>query len=141
MRVRIFKPAAHKGAQKTWDEVLCDAAAVVCYEDAGHVLLGMFGDGCVRAYSLPALKEMATLKVDDVLDVRRFSDATITSSGESAWLMYRALKPRVLTALAVFGWTGPARWRCSACSVQGFECALMAQWLELRRLCTDVEQQ
>lgn len=87
---RIFKPATHKGAHKTWDQFLCDSAAVVRYEDFGYALLGLYGDGCARAYSIPALKEIASIKVDDVLDIRRFSEAVVTSTGD------------------IFGWKGPA---------------------------------
>jgi syntaxin-binding protein 5 len=87
---RIFKPATHKGAHKTWDEFLCDSAAVVRYEDFGYALLGLYGDGCARAYSIPALKEIGSVKVDHILDIRRFSEAVITSTGD------------------IFGWKGPA---------------------------------
>ncbi|KAF2799493.1 hypothetical protein K505DRAFT_294468 [Melanomma pulvis-pyrius CBS 109.77] len=87
---RIFRPATHKGAHKTWDQFLCDSAAVVRYEDFGYALLGLYGDGCARAYSIPALKEIASIKVDDVLDIRRFSEAIVTSTGD------------------IFGWKGPA---------------------------------
>lgn len=88
--VRIFKPAANKGAHKTFDNFLCDSAALVRYEDIGYALLGLYGDGCARAYSLPALKEIGSVKVSDVLDVRRFSEAIITSTGD------------------ILGWKGPA---------------------------------
>jgi WD40 repeat protein len=88
--VRIFKPATHKGASKTWDEFLCDAATIVRYEGIGYCLLGLFGDGCARGYSIPALKEIGSVKVDQVLDIRRFSEAVITSTGD------------------IFGWKGPA---------------------------------
>jgi syntaxin-binding protein 5 len=87
---RIFKPASSKGAQKTWDEFLCDSAAIVRYEDLGYALLGLYGDGCARGFSIPALKEIGAVKVDHVLDVRRFSEATITSTGD------------------ILGWKGPA---------------------------------
>jgi syntaxin-binding protein 5 len=87
---RLFRPATHKGAHKTFDQFLCDSAAVVQYEGIGHALLGLYGDGCARAYSLPALKEIGSVKVSDILDVRRFSEATITSTGD------------------ILGWKGPA---------------------------------
>lgn len=87
---RLFKPAATKGAHKSFDQFLCDSAAVVRYEDAGHTMLGLFGDGCARAYSLPALKEIGSVKVSDVIDVRRFSESVITSTGD------------------ILGWRGPA---------------------------------
>ncbi|ORY12680.1 lethal giant larvae like, C-terminal-domain-containing protein [Clohesyomyces aquaticus] len=87
---RIFKPATNKGAHKTWDEFLCDSAAVVRYTELGHALLGLYGDGCARAYSIPALKEIGSVKVGHILDVRRFSEAIITGTGD------------------IFGWKGPA---------------------------------
>lgn len=87
---RLFKPAANKGAHKTWDEFLCDAAAVSRYEDMGHALVGLFGDGCARAYSIPGLKEIGSAKVDHIFDRRRFAEAMITGSGD------------------ILGWTGPA---------------------------------
>jgi syntaxin-binding protein 5 len=88
--VRLFRPATNKGAHKTFDQVLCDTAAVVQYEDVGQALLGLYGDGCARAYSIPALKEIGSVKVSEVLDVRRFSEAIITSTGD------------------ILGWKGPA---------------------------------
>jgi syntaxin-binding protein 5 len=87
---RLFRPATNKGAHKTFDQFLCDAARVVRYENSGYALLGLFGDGCARAYSLPAMKEIGSVKVSDVLDVRRFSEAVITSTGD------------------ILGWKGPA---------------------------------
>lgn len=87
---RLFRPANHKGAHKTWDHFLCDAAGVVRYEDLGYALLGLYGDGNARAYSIPALKEIGCVKVSDVLDLRRFSEAIITNTGD------------------IFGWKGPA---------------------------------
>lgn len=88
--VRIFKPVAAKGAHKTWDAVLCHTAAVVRFEAHGYALLGLFGDGCAKAYSVPGLKQIASSNVADVLDVRRFSEAVITPTGD------------------IFGWTGPS---------------------------------
>ncbi|KAF2084580.1 hypothetical protein K490DRAFT_59546 [Saccharata proteae CBS 121410] len=87
---RIFKPATNKGAHKSWDEFLCDAANVARYEDQGYALVGLFGDGFARAYSIPALKELGAVKVSHILDVRRFPEAVITNSGD------------------VLGWVGPA---------------------------------
>ena len=87
---RLFRPATSKGAHKTFDQFLCDAATVVRYEDKGYALLGLYGDGCARAYSLPALKEIVSINLSELLDVRRFSEAVITSTGD------------------IFGWKGPA---------------------------------
>ncbi|SLM36526.1 WD40/YVTN repeat-like-containing domain [Lasallia pustulata] len=87
---RIFKPAATKGAQKTWDDFLCDAANVVRFEDRGYALVGLFGDGRARAYSIPGLKEIASADTSQYLDVKRLSEALITATGD------------------VFGWAGPS---------------------------------
>ncbi|KAL8635851.1 MAG: hypothetical protein Q9228_006697 [Teloschistes exilis] len=88
--VKVFRPPAAKGASKTWDDVFCDTAAVVRYQAAGYALLGLFGDGSARIFSIPALKHMATTKVGHVLDVRRFAEAVITPPGD------------------IIGWTGPS---------------------------------
>jgi syntaxin-binding protein 5 len=88
--VRLFRPATNKGAHRTFDQYLCDSAMVVRYEEVGFALLGLYGDGYARAYSLPAFKEIGSVKVSDVLDVRRFSNAVITSTGD------------------ILGWKGPA---------------------------------
>lgn len=87
---RIFKPAAAKGASKSWDDFLCYRAAVVRFEAHTYALLGLFGDGCAKAYSIPGLKEIASTNVSHILDVQRFSEALITPTG------------------FVFGWTGPS---------------------------------
>ena len=87
---RVFRPASAKGASKTWDEYICDSAAVVRYQAYGHALVGLFGDGCVKVFSIPALKEIASANVADVLDVRRFAEAIITPTGD------------------ICGWTGPS---------------------------------
>ena len=87
---RIFKPAAAKGASKSWDEFLCHRAAVVRFEAHTYALLGLFGDGCAKAFSIPGLKEIASTNISRILDVRRFSEAIIAPTG------------------FVFGWTGPS---------------------------------
>lgn len=87
---RIFKPAASKGAQKSWEEFLCYRAAVVRFEAHTYALLGLFGDGCAKAFSIPGLKEIASADVSHKLDVRRFSEAIIAPTG------------------FLFGWTGPS---------------------------------
>lgn len=87
---RIFQPATHKGAHKTWNEFLCDSAAICRYKELGYALIGLYGDGFARGYSIPALKEIGAVNVSSVLDPRRFSDAVITSTGD------------------VLGWVGPA---------------------------------
>lgn len=87
---KIFKPVAAKGASKSWDEFLCYSAAVVRFEAHTYALLGLFGDGCAKAFSIPGLKEIASKDMSQKLDVRRFSEAIITPTG------------------FVFGWTGPS---------------------------------
>ncbi len=87
---RILKPAAAKGAHKSWGEFLCYRATVVRFEAHTYALLGLFGDGCAKAFSIPGLKEIASTNVSHTLDVRRFSEAIITPTG------------------FIFGWTGPS---------------------------------
>ncbi|KAI9759850.1 MAG: hypothetical protein M4579_002057 [Chaenotheca gracillima] len=87
---RIFKPTSSKGAHKTWDEFLCDSAAVVENEGRGHVLVGVFGDGFTRAFSLPGLKEIGAIKISHLLDVRRLGESVISEYGD------------------IFGWIGPS---------------------------------
>ncbi|KAK3066896.1 Lethal(2) giant larvae sro7 [Teratosphaeriaceae sp. CCFEE 6253] len=79
--VHLFRPAAAKGAHKSFDSFFCDAAGVVRYLDLGYALVGLFGDGNARAYSIPGLRELATANISNTLDVRRFSDAVITPTG------------------------------------------------------------
>ncbi|KAI2048520.1 Lethal(2) giant larvae sro7 [Ophidiomyces ophidiicola] len=86
---RIFKPSVSKGANKSWDDFMCDSATVVRRGEACS-LVGLFGDGKARAYSIPALKEIASTPINELLDVRRFGDACITDSGD------------------VLGWFGPS---------------------------------
>jgi len=87
---RIFKPATSKGASKTWDDFLCYSAGVVKTEGHGYSLVGVFGDGNVRAYSIPGLKEIGCTSISTTLDLQRLSDAIITSPGD------------------VVGWAGPS---------------------------------
>ena len=88
--VRIFRPIAAKGAGKGWNEYFCDAAAVVSNLDDAIALVGLFGDGYARTFSIPGLKEIAAVKLSHLLDVRRFSDAIVAPTGD------------------IFGWTGPS---------------------------------
>lgn len=78
---RIFKPPVAKGAHKTWDDFLCDSAQVVKSEGRGYSLVGLFGDGNARAFSIPALKEIGCSKISHITDMRRLSEACITSTG------------------------------------------------------------
>ena len=87
---RIFKPAAAKGANKSWSDYFCDAAAVVSNFDNAMAIVGLFGDGFVRTFSIPGLKELSTMQVGHLLDTRRFADAIISPTGD------------------IFGWTGPS---------------------------------
>ena len=79
--IHIFRPATAKGAHKSFDNYFCDAAGVVRYQDQGYAILGLFGDGNARAFAIPSLKEITSIKANDILDVRRFSDAVITPTG------------------------------------------------------------
>ncbi|KAI9798588.1 MAG: hypothetical protein M1833_004725 [Piccolia ochrophora] len=87
---RLFKPASAKGAHKAWDDFLCDSAAVVQYGGKDHALVGIFGDGCARAYSIPALKEIGQVKLNNTLHIKKLPEALITGSGD------------------ILGWTGPS---------------------------------
>ena len=78
---RIFKPATSKGAHRSWDDYLCDSAAVVKTEARGYSLVGLFGDGYTRAFSIPGLKEIGASPINQIADMRRLSDATISSNG------------------------------------------------------------
>ncbi|KAF2155180.1 snare-dependent exocytosis protein-like protein [Myriangium duriaei CBS 260.36] len=88
--VRIFRPATQKGAHKSFDGAFCDGAVVARFQDQGFALVGLFGDGNARAFSIPALKEVGSARLDGILDVRRFADAMLTPSGD------------------ILGWTGPS---------------------------------
>lgn len=88
--VRIFRPASGRGAHKSWDNFLCTAGAVVHLEGRGHAWVGVFGDGSVRAYAIPSLREIGVSKLSSALDMTRLADAIVTSSGD------------------VFVWTGPS---------------------------------
>ncbi|KAK2831993.1 hypothetical protein FQN49_006961 [Arthroderma sp. PD_2] len=82
---RMFKPATSKGAHKNWDDFMCDSASVV-HSPRGYSLVGLFGDGKVRAYSIPALKEIGSINISKILDTRRLGDARISPSGDIlAW--------------------------------------------------------
>lgn len=110
--IRIFRPATSKGPHKSFgSEYLCDAAGICRYQDQGHALVGVFGDGKVRAYSIPGLKEIASPQdVSQVLNVLRFSDAIITPSGN------------------ILGWKGPS------------EMALISVWGTGQKLAVSQDQ-
>lgn len=87
---RIFRPVANKGASKSWGDYLCDSVGFVKTEGRGHSLVGLFGDGNVRAFSIPGLKEIGCAAIGGILDIRRFSEAVVSPSGD------------------IIGWTGPS---------------------------------
>lgn len=87
--VRVFKPATSKGASKSFDDVLCDAAAVTEFELHGFALVATFSDGTVRAFSLPALKEINKAPLS-TLDASRSALNIVASTGD------------------VIGWAGPS---------------------------------
>jgi syntaxin-binding protein 5 len=88
--IHIFRPATAKGAHKSFDQFFCDSATVTRSIDRGIALVGLFGDGYARAYSIPSLKEVGSAKINHILDIRRFADAVITPTGD------------------ILGWTGPS---------------------------------
>lgn len=87
---RISKPATGKGAHKSWDHFIVQSAAVSNCEDRGIALITLSDDGAARAFSIPALREVGSVRIGNVLDPQRLRDAIITSSGD------------------IFGWVGPA---------------------------------
>jgi Lethal giant larvae(Lgl) like, C-terminal. len=78
---RIFKPPISKGAHKNWDDYLCDSAQVVRSEGRGYSLVGLFGDGNVRAFSIPGLRDIGCERINHIAETRRLPEAYITSAG------------------------------------------------------------
>jgi syntaxin-binding protein 5 len=62
---------------------------VTHFELHGYAIVGVFGDGSTRAYSLPGLKEIGAASLP-MLDKPRISSTIITPSGD------------------IFGWTSPS---------------------------------
>ncbi|KAK1831264.1 Lethal(2) giant larvae protein SRO7 [Podospora conica] len=87
--IRLFKPAAAKGASKSIDDALCDVAAVTEIPQHGFALVCLLTDRSVRAYTLPGLKEIGRRQLP-LLDASRTGAASLTKTGD------------------VLGWTGPA---------------------------------
>ncbi|KAI9685453.1 MAG: hypothetical protein M1822_004584 [Bathelium mastoideum] len=92
---RVFRPASNKGAHRAWDDALCDAAAVVHCDrlstgGGSYALVGLFGSGQARAYSIPGLKELGIATIVPPLDPRRLADAHFSPTGD------------------ILGWVGPA---------------------------------
>ena len=90
MGARVFRPATSRGAHKSWDSYLCYAAKVTRFEDSSHALVGLFGDGVARAFSIPSLKELGSAKIDNVFDINNLSSSSIMPSGH------------------IMGWAGPS---------------------------------
>lgn len=88
--IRLFKPATAKGAHKSFNEVFCDSARLVRQVDGAIGLVGLFGDGTIKTYSIPGLKEISSTHIGRLADVRRFGEASIAPTGE------------------ILAWTGPS---------------------------------
>ncbi|KAK7747785.1 Lethal(2) giant larvae sro7 [Diatrype stigma] len=88
--VRIFKPATAKGASKTFDDILCDAACVTEFPLSGMALVGVFGDRVARAFSLPGLKELGSAPLPMMDGSRAAGGTVVTDDGD------------------LFCWTGPS---------------------------------
>lgn len=89
----IFRPAgggSAKGASKNFDNSLCHAATVARFEARGYALVGVFGDGLARAFTLPGLKDAGSAPCSPPLDARRLDEAIVTPTGD------------------IIGWTGPS---------------------------------
>lgn len=85
----MFKPASSKGASKSFDDALCDAASVTELDYRGAVVAAVFGDGTARAFTIPALREIAASRLSP-LDPTRRAATLVTENGY------------------VFGWSGPS---------------------------------
>ncbi|KZF18865.1 putative snare-dependent exocytosis protein [Xylona heveae TC161] len=104
---RIFKPTSAKGAHKSWDKYFCDTASVVHVHDRGAAIVGLFGDGSARAYSIPGIKEIGEAKLDHKLDIRRFSDSAISQNGN----LFAWAGPSELAVIDLWG-VGEERVKC-----------------------------
>lgn len=89
---RIFRPASAKGVHRSWEGMVCHTAAVTRCGDAdtGRAIVGLFGDGTARAFTIPGMKDIGYVKIGDLVDVQRLSDAIVTDTGD------------------VLAWTGPS---------------------------------
>lgn len=101
--LHVSRPPTSRGAHRSFDSFFCDAAGVCRYQDAGHAAVTLSGDGAARAFSIPGLKELACVRVDAALDVRRLADAAVTPSGA----VVGPAGPSELALVSVFG-TGEA---------------------------------
>lgn len=87
---RIFKPPSAKGAHKGWDEHICLSATVAELDDYGICLSCVMNTGVVKNFSVPGLKEIGEVQLDDYFDRARLKDTILTDSGY------------------IFGWTAQA---------------------------------
>lgn len=87
--IRIFRPANSKGASKSFDDILCDAACVAELELQGFAVVGVFGDRTARAFSIPGLQDIGKANLP-MIDAGRSTNTTVTQTGD------------------IFAWTGPS---------------------------------
>lgn len=71
------------------------------------MLLCLFGDGLARAFSIPSLREIASVKPSEILDVRRFGDAVIAPTGH----ILGFTGPSELALLSIWGTGEPLNLR------------------------------
>lgn len=87
--IRIFRPTSARGVHRSFENTFCHAAGVTrCNND--WAIVGLFGDGTAKSLTIPGLKEIGSVKVGDILDVKRFGEAVVTGMGD------------------VVAWTGPS---------------------------------
>lgn len=87
---RIFRPSSAKGTHHAFSNTVCLSASVSNYQGRGLALIGLFGDGTMKAHSIPGLREIAASRLDGMLDPKRFQDDIVTPNGD------------------IIGWTGPS---------------------------------
>lgn len=87
--IRLLRPGTSKGASKSFDDYLCESAAVTKVNVYGVALVAICGDRKARAFSLPALSEINNAPLN-MMDGSRSEDAIVDSDGN------------------LFCWTGPA---------------------------------
>lgn len=101
---RLFKPPTAKGAHKAWDDYVCLSATVTELDNYGICLSCVMNTGVVKSYSVPGLKEIGEIRLDDYFDRTRLEDTILTDSGY------------------IFGWTAQT------------ECLLLHMWGKGQRL-------
>jgi syntaxin-binding protein 5 len=99
---RIFRPSTGKGSHRSFDDYLCDTAAVAHFENHGYALVGIFGYGITKAFSIPGLKEICKADLYG-LDRSRISYAIVAGSGD----IFAFTGPSEIAMLNVWG-TGKA---------------------------------